>query len=231
MFRISREELALSAVALAAAGVSPNLFWIAQGGYFKLSTLAVWVLIPSVILLLVVLAVAAKRQQRRLVNRMVAGGVAGGLATIALEIVRVTGFHLGQMPGSMPQLAGVLLLDQFMVGPTVWSNIAGWTYHYWNGIAFGLIFAVVFGRKPLWVALGYGVFMAIGFLVSPAVTALGVGFMGKNMPGMPVTVVLAHLAYATTLWLLVRRWVREPEWILGGGGRSDVDRREGAGQT
>ncbi|HVA57788.1 MAG TPA: hypothetical protein VNF92_07850 [Gemmatimonadaceae bacterium] len=216
MGRISLKELLLSAVALAAAGVAPNLLWIAQAGYFTLSTLAVWVLIPSVVVLLVVLAMAAAGHERRLVNRMIAGGLAGGLATIALEIVRIAGFHLGQMPGSLPQLMGVLLLDRFMLGPSVASNIAGWAYHYWNGVCFGLIFAVVFGRKPLWFALGYGLFMAVGFLASPAVTAMGVGFMGRNLPGMPVTVVLAHLAYATVLWLLVRRWVRDPEWILGG---------------
>jgi hypothetical protein len=216
MARISLEELALSGIALAAAGVSPNLFWIAQGGYFTLSTLALRVLLPSALVVVLVLAVAVARRHGRLVNRMIAGGIAGGLATIALEIVRSTGFHLGQMPGSMPQLAGVLLTNRFMLGPSVWSNIAGWTYHYWNGICFGLIFAVVLGRKPVWVAASYGLFMAIGFLVSPAVTALGIGFMGKNMPGMPVTVVLAHLAYATALWFLVRRWVRDPEWLLGG---------------
>jgi hypothetical protein len=211
---ISMEELLLSGVALAAAGVSPNLFWLAQGGYFKLSAVAVWVLIPSVIVLLLVLAIAWARHQTRLVNRIVAGGVAGGLATIALEIVRSGGFHLGQMPGSLPELMGVLLLDRFMLGPSVASNLAGWSYHYWNGVCFGLIFTVVLGRKPMWTALVYGVFLAVGFLASPAVTALGVGFMGKNMPGMPVTVVLAHVAYATVLWLLLERWVQSREWIL-----------------
>ncbi|HKI96123.1 MAG TPA: hypothetical protein VJ992_12625 [Gemmatimonadales bacterium] len=215
MNRISLKELVLSGVALAAAAISPNLFWIAQAGYAKLSTLAVWVLIPSIVVVFAVLWIAGKSGERRLVNRMIAGGLAGGLATIALEVVRITGFHLGQMPGSMPELAGVLLLNRFMLGPSLLSNIAGWSYHFSNGITFGMIYAVIFGRKPLWVALGYGLFMAAGFLVSPAVTALGIGFMGHQMPGMPVTVVLAHLGYATVLWALVRRWVDEPEWILG----------------
>jgi hypothetical protein len=65
------------------------------------------------------------------------------------------------------------------------------------------------------VALGYGVALAIGFLASPAVTALGIGFMGTKMPGMPVTVVLAHVAYGASLGLVTRRWVRDPEWLLG----------------
>lgn len=93
--------------------------------------------------------------------------------------------------------------------------MAGWSYHYWNGACFGVVFAVALGRKPLWVALVYGVFRAVGFLVSPAVSALGIGFMGTHMPGMPVTVLLAHLAYAALLGLLTRRWVRDAEWIFG----------------
>ncbi len=56
--------------------------------------------------------------------------------------------------------------------------------------------------------------MALGFLASPAVTSLGIGFMGRDMPGMPVTVVLAHLAYAALLGVLTRRWIRDPEWIF-----------------
>ncbi len=52
------------------------------------------------------------------------------------------------MPGSLPQLAGVLLLDRFMLGPSLWSDVAGWAYHYWNGVCFGLIFAVLFGPNP-----------------------------------------------------------------------------------
>jgi hypothetical protein len=32
---------------------------------------------------------------------------------------------------------------------------------------------------------------------------------------MPVTVLLAHLSYAAILGSLTRRWVRDPEWLLG----------------
>ena len=213
--RSSGEELVLSGIALVAAGLSPNLFWLAQAGYFKLSTVAVWVLLPSAVALGLLLALASARQHDRLVNRMLAGGIVGAVATIGLEIVRSAGFHLGLMPGSLPRLMGVLLLDRFMLGPSLASDLAGWAYHYWNGICFGLLFVVVLGRKPLWVALGYGVMIAIGFLVSPAVSALGIGFMGQNMPGMPVTVTMAHLAYGALLWLLARQWVRDPEWIFG----------------
>ncbi|MEJ2186815.1 MAG: hypothetical protein P8Z36_12860 [Gemmatimonadota bacterium] len=216
MRRIDMEELAYSLLALAAAGVSPNLFWIAQAGYASLSTLGEHVLVPAVVALIVVLIVALARRRTRLSNRILAGAGAGFIATVGLEVIRFTSFHLGGMPGSMPELLGVLMLNRFMEGPSVLSNVVGWAYHFWNGVSFGIIFAVLFGRKPLAWALVYAELVGLGFLISPAVTAMGIGFMGLDMPAMPITVVVAHTVYGVILGLLCRRWVRDPGWLLVG---------------
>jgi len=106
MSGIDREELAYSLLALGAAGASPNLFWIAQAGYAPLSTLGIRVLIPSIVVLVAVAALAYVRHRRRLVNRVLAGAAAGFIATIGLEIVRFTSFHLGGMPGSISRKEG-----------------------------------------------------------------------------------------------------------------------------
>ena len=209
-----RLEIAESLVALAAAGVSPNLFWVAQAGYAKLSWLGLHVLVPSVVVLVAVLVAARAQGHRRLVNRLLAGAGAGVLATAGLEAVRITGFHLGGMPGSLPKLLGVLLLNRFMLGPSTLSNVVGWAYHFWNGVTFGIVFAVLLGRKPLWWAVGFGELVGIGFLVSPAVRALGVGFLALDMPWMIVTVVLAHTVFGLLLGFLTRRWIRDSGWLL-----------------
>lgn len=214
MRRIDLEELTYSLLALAAAGVSPNLFWIAQAGYAPLSTLGTHVLVPAAVALVVVLIVALARHRTRLSNRIIAGAAAGVIATVGLEVIRFTSFRLGGMPGSMPELLGVLMLNRFMAGPSLLSNIVGWAYHFWNGVSFGIVFAVVFGRKPLVWALVYAEFVGLGFLISPAVTAMGIGFMGLNMPAMPITVVIAHTVYGVILGLLCRRWVHDPGWLL-----------------
>lgn len=211
---IDIEELVYSLVALAAAGVSPNLFWIAQAGYASLPTLAVWVLIPSLVVLVAILVLASVRGRRRLVNRILGGGAAGLAATVGLEAVRIASFRVFHgMPGSMPELLGVLMLNRFMVGPSVLSNVVGWSYHLWNGITFGIVFAVLVGRKPIPWALGYAEMVGIGFLVSPAVTSMGIGFMGLGMPAMPVTVVVAHTVYGLILGVFCRRWIRHTGWL------------------
>jgi hypothetical protein len=215
MRRILSEEVMLSVIGLLLAGVSPNVFPAAQAGIAKMSDLAVTLLLPSVFLLCTLVTVAAWRRQRRLANRVLAGAAAGLVATLALEAVRITGFSLGWMPGDLPRLMGVLLTDRFMLGPSTLSDILGWAYHFWNGVCFGIIFAVLFGRRSLLWAVAYAELIAAGFLLSPVVKSFGIGVMGSDMPSMPATVALAHLAYGLVLGLLIRRWIEQPGWLLG----------------
>jgi hypothetical protein len=79
---------------------------------------------------------------------------------------------------------------------------------------FRILFAVVLGRRSLWWAIGFAQLIGIGFLLSPAVKALGIGFMGLDMPTMPLTVAIAHLAYGLLLGLFTRRWLLSHDWLL-----------------
>ena len=84
-----------------------------------------------------------------------------------LEIFRESGFRLGTIPGDLPRLMGVLMLNQFASGPDMWSDLAGWVYHFWNGAMFGLIFSLLFGQGKLWQGLLFGLLIGIGFMISP----------------------------------------------------------------
>ncbi len=209
MKRLLSGEVLLGLVALALAGLAPNLFPAAQAGLAKLSTLGKYVLIPSIIGLVLVYTVARMRHYTTLTNRLAAGAGAGLIATLGLEVVRATSFRLGGMPGDMPRLLGVLLTDRFMVGPSALSDVLGWSYHFWNGLAFGLIFAVIFGHRPRHWSLIFGQLIGLGFLLSPAVSSLGIGFMGLELPAMPVTVIVAHLVFGLILAHLTQRWVHK----------------------
>jgi len=202
----SIEKLVLAGVALLAAGISPNLYVAAQAGYAKLSVLAINLLLPSIVVLLGVLLIATIREHHRLASQIWRGIVGGFLGTIGLEIVRHTGFVLGGMPGEMPKLMGVLLLDRFALGPNWLSNLAGWGYHFWNGAAFGVVLSVLIGKSKLWVYVVFALLIGVGFMVSPATTALGVGVFGLQFNGgFAATVLLAHVAFGLILgWYLNR---------------------------
>jgi len=196
----SRRQLVLTLLALFAGAVSPNLFVAAQAGYAKLSHLAVVFLIPSIILLGIVIIVVKAGGHKSLGRQIYIGLLAGILATLGLEVVREIGFRLGGMPGEMPQLMGVLMLDRFAMGPNWLSNLVGWAYHFWNGASFGLIYSLLLGRPPAWSGVVFGVLIGVGLMVSPVVVAMGVGIFGSQFGiGFPITVILAHTAFGLIL--------------------------------
>jgi len=201
------KKFVLSIIALLAAGVGPNLFVISQAGYAQLSDLAISFLLPSVAVLLAVFLISYLFDIRDLNRKLRNGFLAGILGTIGLEIVREIGFHLGGMPGDLPKLMGVLLMNQFASGPDTISNIAGWSYHFWNGAAFGIIYSIVLGKGTKWTGALYGILVGIGFMMSPVVVALGVGHFGIDFGwGFPVTVTAAHIAFGSILGLLIYKW-------------------------
>lgn len=204
------KKLVLSIIALIAAAISPNLFVISQAGYGELSSLAVNFLIPAIVVLILVIIISYYRGVRDLSSQIWKGLLAGLISTVGLEIVREIGFHLGGMPGDMPKLLGVLLLNQFAQGPDTLSNIVGWSYHFWNGASFGIIYSVLFGKGRKWGGIIYALVIGTVFMASPAVIPLGVGHFGVDFGiGFPVTVLLAHLAFGILLGLLIYKWNKE----------------------
>lgn len=201
------KKIMLSLFALVAAGIGPNLFVVSQAGYANLSDLAVSFLIPSIIFLIIIIAVGFIIGEKDTSKQILIGLVAGLIATVGLEIVREIGFHLGGMPGDLPKLMGVLLLDRFALGPDTWSNIAGWSYHFWNGASFGIIYSILIGKGKIWYGLIYGILIGVGFMVSPVVVALGVGKFGVDFGiGFPITVTLAHIAFGLLLgWYIQKK--------------------------
>lgn len=190
---------------LAFASAAPVAFPLSQMGYGTLNELA-WRLILPGAAALAVGVIVLQRRGRALAAALLRGAGAGALATLALEAVRYPGFRLGFMPGNLPQLMGVLLLDRFARGPSGWSDVTGFAYHFWMGASFGVIFVLLAMGRSRWWAVPYGLAVGLGFLVSPVVQALGVGIFGRDFGWhFAATVLTAHLAFGAALALLLPR--------------------------
>ncbi len=212
-----KKKLLLVLIVLFLAGVAPNLFPISQTGTEALSSLASKYLIPSAAIIFATTVLIYFLKYNKLNHQIYNGMLAGLVATVGLEIVREVGFRVGGMPGDLPKLMGVLLLDRFAEGPGFWSNVAGWTYHFWNGACFGIIFSLVFGRPKIWVGIVYGFFIGIGFMISPVTRTLGIGAFGfqfKDGYQFITTVTLAHLAFGAILGIIIYRMNKEKPNIL-----------------
>jgi hypothetical protein len=207
-------DFILIAGVLLLASLGPLIFPAAQAGFSSMPMLATRVLLPA-IGGLTLISVLLRRSHRTISRAIVLGAAAGAVATVPLEIVRLTGFHYGHMPGNLPRLMGVLLLDQFAQGPSLTSDIAGWAYHFWNGASFGILFTLLFGTRRYWVAALYGAGIGLGFMLSPVVRSLGVGFFGLEFSrGFPVTVLAAHLAFGGALGILSRLFLGKKPSLL-----------------
>jgi hypothetical protein len=198
-------------ITLAAASVGPLIFPAAQSGHGNMTELAEYLLWPAVVVLSAI-ALLSRKSLPTLGGSIVWGGLAGAAATVGLEAVRLTGLHFGYMPGNLPRLMGVLLLNRFALGPSLASDVVGWAYHFWNGASFGIIYVLVFGAARRWAGVLYGIAVALGFLTGPVVLSLGVGYFGLQFSkGFPVTVLAAHAVFGFMLGVLARRFLRHQE--------------------
>jgi hypothetical protein len=204
----------LLVVTLAAASAGPQIFPAAQAGHGTMPQLATYFLLPAVAVLIVT-ALLSWKSVPAIGRSIVWGGLAGAIATIGLEIVRITGFKMGYMPGNLPRLMGVLLLNRFALGPSFASDFAGWAYHFWNGASFGIIYALLLGTSRRWVGLIYGIAVGLGFLVSPVVVSLGAGYFGLQFSiGLPITVLTAHAVFGLMLGTLAHRFLSSQPSVI-----------------
>lgn len=208
-------ELVATGIVLAATGVSPLMFVGVAAGYGSMNFYAKFALLPAIFAVVVIAALSRARRWDRLYRAILIAVVAGPVATIGLEVVRVIGFRVfNAMPGSMPMLMGVLITNRFLLGPNVWSDIAGWADHILaNGISFALLYVLLFGRPRWWKAIPYAWLIGTIFMISPDMTMMGdIGKFGLAMgPGFAVTVYLAHTLFGLILGSVVFFWGRVNE--------------------
>jgi hypothetical protein len=207
----STNELVLTLLALAAAAVGPNILVVAATpGMPSMTALGKWALIPSLILLGLVFYLTRAGNHGRLLNRLWVGIWVGAAASGFLDVIRLTGFYLGQMPGNMPRMFGVMLLDRMALGPSPTSDIVGYLYHFWNGSCFGLVYTLVMGRFRWWGGLVWGLLIEVGMMTTPPmVVAMDTGFFGvKFGPGLFIVSFLAHTALGIGMGVLAERYVR-----------------------
>jgi hypothetical protein len=204
----------LTFLAAVPAAVGPNILVVAlTPGMPGMPVLVRLALLPSLALLVLVWAAARRAGYPRLVNRIEVGMWAGFVATAPLDVLRLTSFSLGLLPGNMPRVFGVLIPDRMAAGPSITSDLVGALYHYWGSACFGLTYTLLVGRTRWWGGLIWGLIIEVGMMTTPPmVVAMGSGYFGLALGkgilnGVFLGSLFPHISYGIVLGLLLERYV------------------------
>ena len=198
-----RERTALSAAGVCGLlNVASLLAWVFDLGPFHVWFLAVG--LPALVVL-VAIAVWSSRhpdEAPRLRRALVAGAFGGLVGTIGYDLFRIP-FIVGGLRLFAPiDSYGVLLLDAGASSQL--TGLAGWSYHFTNGIGFGIAYAVVaLGRRWPW-AVGWGLVLETATILTPFADSYAIA--GKW--DLIAIAYAAHLAYGIPLGLVVQRAAR-----------------------
>jgi hypothetical protein len=193
--------LSLAAGLLGLASVASLLAWV-----FGIGSFAAWfwgLSFPAT-LTLAALAVTLIRQDRyRSVQVALAAGALGGLlGTLGYDLFRVPFVAAGMRLFAPIESYGVLLLGA--ATSSRWTDLAGWAYHFANGIGFGVAYAAVaLGRHWGWGVL-WGLILESATLVTPFADAYAL----RGQWSAIGVAYAAHVPYGLALGVVVQRAAR-----------------------
>lgn len=196
-----REPLLCGPFLAGAASISTLLLYFY--GIAPMRATAVSVLLPATALLATILWWARWTQRWDLWNRIWAGLFAGSLATLTYDLVRVPIVWSG-----VPVFKAISYFGTVMLGepaPTLASELTGWTYHFSNGVGFGLMYAVMIDRPRWWSAVLWGVTLEAAMLLTPYAEVFGYKVSSQFL-GITIG---AHVVYGLTLWGALLIWCRD----------------------
>lgn len=187
---------------VACASVVPLLAWVYDLGPFRAWTLLV--ALPG-LGLLVALTVWLDRSGRWPGTRaaITAGALGGLTGTLGYDLFRVPFVFLGGMQLLAPiDSYGVLLLGASTSSGL--SGLAGWAYHFLNGMGFGIAYAVV-ARGRHW---GWGVAWAMILETAVVISPFATDYALRTDAGLKVIPIviayLAHVPYGIVVGLAAR---------------------------
>ncbi len=223
--RVGAREGVLTLLALVAGGVSSLVIVAATAGLAPMPVLFFAVDVPGMLIVAGIGVYARRTGLQRLSRRLWVGLVGGIVLTMALDVVRVAGVHLGFLPDSVTMFGNLITGTTPMAHPTPGHYLLGETYHYLNGISFALVYSILFGRTRWWGPVAFSVLVPwVGMMLLPPMAPMfgpfGATKFGTVWNGYAADTLLAHIAMGLALAAIVaslardRGLLREPASVL-----------------
>jgi hypothetical protein len=179
-------------------------------GLCSMRTFTLWILIPATILLYALAFFDRSRGDGTLWRGVIIGSLAGFLAAVAYDVFRLpfvfsNAWHLTGIVPQMPLYkvfprCGAMILGQAVEQEhySLAAQVVGWTYHFSNGITFGVMYVALIGqpsRRTWW----WGVLTATGIEMALLLSPYG-KFFAIPVTALFVAVTLtAHLIFGAVM--------------------------------
>ena len=181
-------------------------------GLCSMRAFTLWILIPATALLYGLAFWDRGRGEGTLWRGVMIGSVAGLIAAIAYDVFRLPFVfsHAWGLSGIVPQMPlykvfprfGAMILAQPVeqMHYSLAAQLVGWTYHFSNGVTFGVMYVALLGY-PRTRAWWWGVVMASGIEMALLISPYGRFF------GIPVTALfIAVTLSAHVIFVAVMGW-------------------------
>ena len=157
--------------------------------------------VPSLVLLFALAALGRRLNARVFLRCLLVGLLGGIVATLAYDLtkygVRVSGLF------DFDGFKAIYIFGGWITGretSSVTAGVAGWLYHFWNGISFGIFYTLAFGRRHWMYGVVYGGVMEACMLgLFPLFVQITnkIDFIGVSMFG--------HLVYGAALGMIAQK--------------------------
>ncbi len=194
--------------------------WSLLGEFYGMSSmrsLVLYLQMPATVILIVLAARDRTRGSGALYRIILIGAAAGFLAAIAYDVFRLpfvfaNAWGLSSVVPALPLFKvfprfGAMILGQSLEQPaySLLAHVVGWSYHFSNGVTFGVMYLALIGsaaQRAWWWAVVFAVGLELALLVTPYS-----GFFGIKVTPMFIAVTLtAHLVFGVFLGLSARRF-------------------------
>jgi hypothetical protein len=182
----------LGALVTQVAGLLPMVFFLTFFG------------VPSLLLLLIMAAYARWIDATVFLNALLVGVVGGFVATLAYDGIRLLLRTSGIF--NYDGFVAIYIFGGWITGQettTLPAALAGWTYHFWNGLSFGVFYVLTFGNRHWLYGAAYGIVMELCMLgLFPFFVQVTDRF------DFIMLSLIGHLVYGAALGTIAQHWAR-----------------------
>jgi len=201
---LGKTHAILTIIAFLSASVSGLALLLHAAGWLPLYFLVDVLGAPSLILLLALGAVAQRINQSVFLNRLVTGAWGGLIATLVYDVTRLFLWQADIFkfnPFISHPIFGWMITGQ--PEETIVAQSVGWTYHFWNGVGFGIMYTMIAGPAHWVYAILWALFLEICWLTAlPSVLQL------RPNPELVAMSLIGHAGYGVALGLIARKYCR-----------------------